>query len=209
MRLATPVYNKLEPLIKPINNISSNNNTKTVNDNNQALWMFLTRQMKRLVIYSVIIIAIIFLVFIFITPFINKYTVAPWSGIINTSVTLILLSPFIWAMAFKSKFSVQENLNSVNSNLNKIIVLTVTSLRYLLSLCVVYFIIDRYNDASFIITLGISLAYSALLAISSHIMMFYDKIEKHFIENLNNRQSQESFIIPEILQENFHFEKCW
>lgn len=38
-------------------------------------------------------------------------------------------------------------------------------------------------------------------------MNFYNRIETRFLENLNKRQSQDSFAIPEILQENFHLEK--
>ena len=38
-------------------------------------------------------------------------------------------------------------------------------------------------------------------------MKFYDRLERNFMDNLNKRQKQASFIIPEVLQENFHLEK--
>ena len=55
--------------------------------------------------------------------------------------------------------------------------------------------------------MGIAFAISLILAFSNGIMKFYERIEKNFMENLNKRQKQASFIIPEVLQQNFHLEK--
>ena len=52
-----------------------------------------------------------------------------------------------------------------------------------------------------------SLTYLLILRGLSPIMHWYERIEGRFLENMNKRQMQQSFVIPEVLQENFALEK--
>ena len=80
-------------------------------------------------------------------------------------------------------------------------------LRYIIAVAVITSILRHFISLNFFAAIGIAIGISLILAFSNGIMKFYDKLEKNFMDNLNKRQKQASFIIPDVLQENFHLEK--
>ena len=179
---------------------------------------FLARQFKNMVIYLAIIIAVILICF-FLGSFIMKYVPRPWSSAIATAVSMILVSPFLWAMGFKHSFvDTTHKLMEVNT-FNKTLIRMVFVLRFVVVAIFAYSVIQHFLNNLFWdklnigtpwyhwINIGFALVYTVLLRVMSPAMRFYKRIEESFMDNLNKRQQVQVFEIPEILQENCHLQK--
>ena len=179
---------------------------------------FLARQFKNIVIYSAIIIAVTLISF-FICSFIMKYVPRPWNSAISTLVSLVIVSPFLWAMGFKHTLAdTTHKLMEIN-RFNKGLVRFVFVLRFVLVWIAAYAVIQHFLNGLFWsrlnvglnvytwINIAFALIYTILLRIMSPAMRFYKRIEDRFMDNLNKRQSMQVFTIPEILQENCHLQK--
>ena len=179
---------------------------------------FLARQFKNIVIYVAIIIAVVLLGF-FLSSFIMKYVPRPWSAAISTALSLVLVSPFLWAMGFKHTLvDTTHKLMQVN-RFNKSLIRFVFVLRFVIVAVVAYSVIQHFLNELFWerldvgsplyhwINVGFALIFTVLLKALSPAMKFYKRIEERFMDNLNKRQSVQVFSIPEILQENCHLQK--
>ena len=179
---------------------------------------FLARQFKNIVIYLAIIIAVVFIAF-FASSFIMKYVGQPWSGAISTALSLVLLSPFLWAMGFKHTLVKTTHKLMDANKFNKTLILIVFILRFVIVGVISYFVIRHFLNGFFwprlgvgspwyqLINIGFALVFTVLLRVLSPAMKFYKRIEDRFTDNLNKRQSMQVFTIPEILQENCHLQK--
>ena len=179
---------------------------------------FLARQFKNMVIYLAIIIAVILFCF-FIGSFIMKYVPRPWSSAIATAVSLILVSPFLWAMGFKHTLVDTTHKLMEDSRFNKTLIRMVFVLRFVIVAIFAYSVIQHFLNNLFWerlnigspwyhwINIGFALIYTVLLRVLSPAMRFYKHIEERFMDNLNKRQQVQVFEIPEILQENCHLQK--
>jgi len=179
---------------------------------------FMARQLKNIVIYSAIIIAVVLISF-FICTFIMKYVPRPWGPAISTLVSMVLVSPFLWAMGFKHTLAhTTHKLMEVN-RFNKGLIRFVFILRFVLVAVAAYAVLQHFLNNLFwdklnigtpwyhFINIGFALVYTVLLRVMSPAMKFYKRIEENFMDNLNKRQRVQVFEIPEILQENCHLQK--
>ena len=172
-----------------------------------ALRDFMTRNLKRMVIYTAIVIAVFLICHAFIAPLFNRVLPPKWASLVNLLLTLILMTPFLWGMAFKHNIRYVTRKLQVPNRFNLFVVYVVYGIRYIIAVGIITYTILQYYHISFWLAFGIGVAVSLLLRFSSPFMMFYQRIEKRFLENLNKRQSMQMFVIPEILQENFHLAK--
>ncbi len=179
---------------------------------------FLARQFKNIVIYLAIIIAVILIGF-FASSFIMKYVPRPWSSAIGTALSLVLVSPFLWAMGFKHTLADTTHKLMEVSKFNKSLIRFVFVLRFVIVAVISYSVIQHFLNNLFWerlnvgspwyhwINIGFALVFTVLLRVLSPAMKFYKHIEDRFLDNLNKRQSMQVFTIPEILQENCHLQK--
>ena len=169
-------------------------------------------------VYSAIIIAVVLIGF-FIGTFIMKYVPRPWGPAISLLVSMVLVSPFLWAMGFKHTLAhTTEKLMDVN-RFNKGLIRFVFVLRFVLVWIAAYAVIQHFLNGLFWeklnigspwytwINIAFALIYTVLLRVLSPAMKFYKHIEERFMDNLNKRQQVQVFEIPEILQENCHLQK--
>lgn len=210
MRLADPLYNWLNPRIpekwrQAMTNYSQG--FKISEKTTLTFKTFVINQFKNMVIYGCIIFAIALIGFYFSGALVIRNIDGILGGVISIAITLVIVSPFIWAMAFKYKIS-RTNSKLITKNIfEKHIIAIIFVLRYLIAIFIISFIIRHFINLNIFVTIGIALGYSIILVFSNRIMRFYDNLERNFMENLNKRQKQASFIIPEVLQQNFHLEK--
>ena len=179
---------------------------------------FIVRQLKNLVIYLAIIIAVMLLCF-FLSSFILRYVPMPWNVAIAVAFSLILMSPFLWAMGFKHSLAKTTRKLMDKNRFNKTVILSVFILRFIVVLFVSYSVLRHFFTAEFWsvmkihaplfkwINFGFALVYTIMLRVLSPAMKFYKRIEARFMDNLNKRQQVQVFSIPEILQENCHLQK--
>lgn len=179
---------------------------------------FLRRQIKNMVIYVAITIAVMFISY-WICNIFMKYLRTPWNYAVSAAFTLVMLSPFLWSIGFKHTLAETTEKLMKKNRLNKAIVKAVFVLRIIVVwgfACNVlrHFLngafwthLDIYSSVYWWINLGFGLVYTLLLRIMSPAMNFSKRIEKRFLENLNHRQSAQVFTIPEVLQENCRLTK--
>ena len=211
MRLADPLYRWLNPKIperwkQAMSNYSEG--FKVSEDKTLTFKTFVINQFKNMVIYGCIIFAITLIAFSAIGPFIVKNMGGIWGDITATLISLALVSPFIWAMAFKYNISLTNKRLISKTTFESHVITIIFIIRYLVAIGLIMMIIHHYIAWNIFAIFGIAVAGSLILAFSNGIMKFYDRIEKRFMENLNKRQRQASFVIPEVLQHNFHLEKA-
>ena len=142
----------------------------------------------------------------------------PYSGVIVLAVLLLVLSPFIWALAFKRDLD-EETVKMVKENkANNRMVRILFALGFVIAWGFTARVFQHGLNDSFwqslniqmddlVIAVVASLAYLLILRGISPVMHWYERIEKRFLDNMNNRQTLHSFVVPEILQENFVLEK--
>ena len=221
IKLGIPTYNWVEKRIPPhlkerINNKEAG--LKVKSGKHVDMKSFLVKQLKTLVIYSAIVIALMLLCFS-ICSLAIKYIGTPWNYVISLIFTLVILSPFLWAVGFRySMTDLTNKLMKVN-RFNKMLIRVISIIRILLTWAVVYNVMRHYLNAAFWnewevgksvfvwLNVGFSLVFTLLLRLLSPAMNFYRRIEKRFLENLNHRQSNQVFTIPEVLQENCRLSK--
>ena len=211
MRLADPLYKWLNPKIperwkQAMTNYSEG--FKVSEDKTLTFKTFVINQFKNMVIYGCIIFAITLITFSAIGPFIVKNMGGLWGDITATLISLALVSPFIWAMAFKYNISLTNKRLISKTAFESHVITIIFIIRYLVAIGIIMMIIKHYIAMNIFAIFGIAVAGSLILAFSNGIMKFYDRLEKRFMENLNKRQKQASFVIPEVLQHNFHLEKA-
>ncbi|MBQ9474377.1 MAG: cation:proton antiporter [Bacteroidales bacterium] len=168
---------------------------------------FLRKQLWSILIYGAILGAIYLLSITLLKPLLNAKLPGFWGNLIGLSATLVLMSPFAWAMVVKnvSKERIRKLLKVYQYS--QAVVIPVLLLRYFIALLFVGITIGRYaNMASgFIVVLAIVIV--ALVLYSRRAIGFYQHIEKQFVSNFNQRQNQNSFKIPETLEQNFSMER--
>ena len=221
IKAAVPTYNWVSKRIpkswlERLEN--SNSGIKVKSGKNVNMGSFISRQFKNIVIYLVIIIAVTLICF-FLSSFVMKYVPRPWSSAICTAITLVIISPFLWAMGFKHTFvNTTHKLMEVN-RFNKTVILIIFILRFVIVGVFAYSVLQHFLNGLFwsklgigapwyhLINIGFALVFTILLKVLSPAMKFYRRIEDRFMDNLNKRQSMQVFAIPEILQENCHLQK--
>ena len=179
---------------------------------------FIGRQFKHIIIYIAIIIALIFICF-WAGSLIMIYVPSLWGNAIAVVITLVLVSPFLWAIGFRHTLVNTTHKLMEHSRFNKTLILSIFILRFIIVWAVATSVLRHFFNEAFWLRLGIgvhlgrwinvamALGYTLLLRVVSPAMKFYKRIEDSFLDNLNKRQSSQVFAIPEILQENCHLQK--
>ena len=191
---------------------------------------FFLLQLKNTVIYTAIIIALTWLCFYIDNHILVKYS-SILSHAINCAITILFVSPFLWAVAFNHK-SRETHAELINANkFNHTVVSVVYVIRYLIVTLVFFNILTHYflpqvpnihdnfresfginspdkliRRASFFMWLA-SLVLLGLLRLITPVMGFYNKIETWFLKNFNKREDLQAFNVPEVLQENFRLDE--
>ncbi len=179
---------------------------------------FVGRQFKHIVIYIAIVIAVLFICF-WIGAVVMEYVPGLWSNAISAAITLVLVSPFLWAIGFRHTLVKTTHKLMEHSKFNKTLILSIFIIRFIIVWVVATAVLRHFFNGAFWFHLGVgspyyrwinvamALGYTLLLRVLSPAMNFYKRIEDSFLDNLNKRQSSQVFAIPEILQENCHLQK--
>ncbi len=179
---------------------------------------FIGRQFKHIVIYIAIVVALLFICF-WIGSFIIEYVPNVWGNAISVAITMVLVSPFLWAIGFRHTLVNTTHKLMEHSRFNKTLILSIFILRFIIVWAVATSVLRHFFNEAFWLRLGVgvhlgrwinvamALGYTLLLRVVSPAMKFYKRIEDSFLDNLNKRQSSQVFSMPEICQENCHLQK--
>ena len=222
IKAALPTYRWLSGHFpeKWLNHLESNDRGIKVKSGKKVnMASFMGRQFKHIIINVAIVIAVLFICFWIGSEVVMKYVHGIGGIAISAAITLVLVSPFLWAIGFRHTLVKTTHKLMEYSRFNKTLILIIFILRFVIVWVGATAIMSHFFNAAFWSHLGIgspyfrfinvamALVYTFLLRVMSPAMKFYKRIEDNFQGNLNKRQSTQVFTIPEILQENCHLQK--
>ncbi|SIT89883.1 cation:proton antiporter [Pontibacter indicus] len=189
IRLSEPFYQSVERMLprkwkKRLNQYSSGARTiGTASD-----WKILLRSyMVNMAVSSVLLVAIVLLAENFLYPFMTEEVLpGTWGRVATVSIALILMLPFLWAMAvYHPQKEAQGRIWANRNYRSLIIVLEFT--RIGIAILVIGFLLNRVLSVE--VALIVSLLIIGLLVLfSKRIQNFYIRIENRFMSNLNARE---------------------
>lgn len=193
IKLSDPFSDYLEKVlperwINKLNRYSTD--TQSITETND--WKILLKSyLINFIIHSVILIAILFITERYLHPFITKNIVNGIKGnIISLTVSFILMSPFLWAFAFRrieKKAYTHLWLNKRYSR-GPLVVLEIS--RIILAVLYMGFLLNIFLNAvlSVVIALIFVVLFTAIF--SRKLQAFYHRLESRFLLNLNERENQ-------------------
>jgi CPA2 family monovalent cation:H+ antiporter-2 len=139
-----------------------------------------------IVVYSVLLLSIIFLVLRYVEPMLQQYQWGKW---LTVATGLLLMAPFLWALAVRrTQREAFGNLWLQNRFKGPLAMMEV--LRIGLALFFLGFLVDRL--LSTVYAMFIASGTVIILALfSKKIQAFYNRIETRFIANLNQKEDME------------------
>ncbi len=221
IKAANPTYRWVSTHVsdKWLNHLeNSDRGIKVKSGKKVSMASFIGRQLKYIVIYIAIVIALIFICF-WVGSLVMIYVPGLWGNAIAAAITLALLSPFLWAIGFRHTLVGTTHKLMEQSRFNKTAILLIFILRFFIVWVVSTSVLRHFFNEAFWLHLGIgapyfrllniamALGFTIMLRVLSPAMKFYKRIENNFLDNLNKRQQVQVFEIPEILQENCHLQK--
>jgi CPA2 family monovalent cation:H+ antiporter-2 len=179
----------------------------------EGLHRFVRRQLTSILIYGVILAALSLLSLGLLKPLMNSIFVNDentptfWGNLIGCVTTLSVMAPFLWAMIAKNTYKEDiKNMWQHNGSTQGVLI-SFMLLRGFIALVAVGFVISRYIHLAVGLLLVLTLILTVVMPLSKRAVNFYRRIEDRFVENLNSRQAQQSFIVPKELERNFTMER--
>ncbi len=191
---------------------------KSTNGEEMTMKAYLLSQLKNLVLYASIIIALMLICFS-LCKVVENYVPQPISGLVSLVVSLVIISPFLWAVAFKHSMRNITGKLMADSGFNRNSIHLIFILRIIIVWGVAANIINHFLNVGFwssmglhnmpyhLIALGLAVVYVVVLRVITPVMHWYERIESKFLENMNKRDTLHSFVLPEVLQDNFTLDK--
>lgn len=193
IRLADPLYRSIESVlpaswIKSLN--TYNSSAQTINTTSD--WKLVLRSyFLNLVIYSVLIIAIVLLAAKYLAPFITGQVVAgTWGDILMAATTLLLMAPFLWALAMHRPEKEAQGRIWANKNYRGLIIVLEFA-RLGVVVLFIGFLLNQFFAIQVVIIVTI-LIVALLVVFSNRIQALYIRIENRFLTNLNAREISEA-----------------
>jgi CPA2 family monovalent cation:H+ antiporter-2 len=189
IQLAEPLYKSVERVLparwqKSLNEYSSGAQTiSTASD-----WKLVLRSyIINLVIHSVILVAIILLAGKYLNPILTENVIdGMWGGIVTAAITLVLMAPFLWALAVYHPQKEAQGRIWANRNYRSLIIV-MEFIRIGVAILFIGFLLSRVLSVGVAIVAGLAII-ALLIAFSKKIQNFYIRIENRFMSNLNARE---------------------
>ncbi len=212
---ALPFYNWLEPKIPAglkhrLEQYSEHANRD--GGNKATMRIFLRKQLTNIFIHGVILGVMALLSSSLLLPLLDDLfdkTGIPqiWSRLTGMLVTLILMTPFLWAVAVKnvSKERIKKMFETWHHS--QVVVIPLLILRYFVALFFVGLVVGRYVNIAVGLLMVIAVIVMLAVLYSRRANGFYAQIEDRFFSNFNQRQAQNSFHIPTAMEDEFAMER--
>ncbi len=198
IRLATPVYNALEPrlpskIIRSLNHLSMSRPNTT----ERSQWHQLLLQMAvNTIVYGILSLAVIALMFMIFRPFLDRLLPSyltifslhlPLTRIITGLLTVVLCSPFLRAMVMKKNRSEEWKTLWAESNRNHLPLLFTVLVRGVIAASFVFYVCQHlfHFAPAVVITLGVVAV--VLMVMSRGVKHRSILLERLFINNLRSR----------------------
>ena len=189
IRLADPAYGWVEHHLpeKWLTAIDRYSQSRTEIKPHKAVWKeALAQYLWRVVLYSAIIVAIILISKSWFIPLMLDI-LPDWGRAIAAVVTLVAMSPFLWALMVKEvNMSLIRKLGEGRANRVPLTLMIV--FRILLALFFVIYYLSSVHSQRTGVLLGLGIFIVVLILLSKRIQKQFMRIETIFMDNLNERE---------------------
>lgn len=185
VKWSTPFSNFLEKKlprkwVKNIERYSANAQAiKSVSNWQVVIRAYLTQ----IIIHSTIIVAIITLSTRYLLPIVEN---SRFGNILAALITLVVLSPFLWALSLR-RVAVKEVQLLFEERKYRGPIIVMIFMRMLLTLFFIGFFLNNFFSPGFAL-IALIVAIGAYLFFPKQLHAFYNRIEAHFLKNLNDRE---------------------
>jgi len=191
VKMSQPAYDIVEKHLPAKLGFLIDRYSKQVTDSSETkrLWRdILSRYVWRIVLYSVVLLAIILISKQFLFPLCKHY-LGDWGRLSATAITFACMLPFLFALSFSSTKPDEKMKLHASASFYDVPLVAMKIIRYLVTLFfIVYLMTIAYNS---LIAWIAGVVFFALIIIfaSSKLMSRYGNMEKKFIDNLNIREN--------------------
>lgn len=191
VKMSQPAYGIVERHLPDRLRFLIDRYSKQVSDSSETkrLWKdILARYVWRIVLYSVVLLAIILSSRQLLFPLCREY-LGEWWRLVATAITFVCMLPFLFALSFSSTKPDEKMKLHASASFYDVPLVAMKIIRYLVSLFfIVYMMTIAYN--SMIAWLAGLICFTLIIIFaSSKLMSRYGRIEKKFIDNLNIREN--------------------
>ena len=191
VKMSQPAYDIVEKHLPAKLGFLIDRYSKQVTDSSETkrLWRdILSRYVWRIVLYSVVLLAIILMSKQFLFPLCKQY-LGDLGRLSATAITFACMLPFLFALSFSSTKPDEKMKLHASASFYDVPLVAMKIIRYLVTLFfIVYLMTIAYNS---LIAWIAGVVFFALIIIfaSSKLMSRYGNMEKKFIDNLNIREN--------------------
>lgn len=166
--------------------------------NHESDWRRLVKgQVTRMLMYTVLLIAIILLSQKVITPFFAARIPGVWGAVVSGAITLLLMAPFLVALISR-KTNNPELFDKLWSDdrYSKARMMFLLVMRIFIAIAAVTFVLVQLFALSYLSGVAIALAIIAVILLFRKDLNRYLRIEARFFTNLNEREQAEKERYP-------------
>lgn len=196
IRMSYPAYKMVERHLPPklhflIDRYSGEIAESSGNSTRRAWAAMLRRYLWRIMLYSIILIAISLISSGYLRPVIEEI-IPSWSRLITTAVTLIVMSPFLLALLLPPPMNTDDQSSHLPAGKLKLPRIVLMLFRLLLALgFIVYTIAGAYSLKVGILA-GVTFLLLLILMMGRKLYSRLRQIETKFLDNLNERDLRRS-----------------
>lgn len=194
IKLANPFYKFIEPRLPEKLQFLIERYTKQTSDASETrkLWKdILKRYLWRIVLYSVILLAIIIVSKLVLYPFMDR-VMGRFGHLLTIIITLVVMSPFLVALSFSSLKQDEKMKLHSSASFYDVPLVAMRIVRYIIALFFIVYFFGQYFRASVAWLIGIGVFSLILIFASTRLFKRYKRMEKHFFDNLNIRENMRS-----------------
>ncbi|MBD5359700.1 MAG: sodium:proton antiporter [Bacteroides sp.] len=191
IKCADPVYNIVERhLPKRLQWLVDRYSESTANTSEvRALWTsVLKRYAWRVVLYSVVLVAIALVFRLYVHPLVSNFLPGFWGRLLCCVLTLVAMAPFLLGLTFpSSKRWERERLVKANAHFDAPLV-CMTVFRLLICMGFVVYVISMHFGLGLGMLFGITGVVLWIIFASRNLRHRLSRIENKFLNNLNERE---------------------
>ncbi|MCL1934403.1 MAG: cation:proton antiporter [Candidatus Azobacteroides sp.] len=188
MKLANPTYFFLERTLPQTWQDFLNKGSSAHPVNEQNLWKKLLKEMTTMVLINYFICIIIVYLALFEVPFVHELLPGVKGNLLVSIVVIILLAPFMRSIIIKKDRSEEfRQLWSDNKNNRGPLVFTIL-IRVLMCAGLIMFVLFKLFHTHFVIAFTLAIICLMAFVASSHLKAHSILIERHFKENLHEKE---------------------
>lgn len=194
IKMADPAYRFIEPRLPASLQFLIERYTKQTVDASETkkLWRdILKRYVWRILLYSVILIAIIMTSKIMLYPMMDSL-LGKFGHIVSTLITLAVMAPFLVALSFSNLKSTEKMKLHSSASFYDVPLVAMRIVRYIIALFFLVYFFGQYYPATIAWFIGIGCFVLILVFASTRLFKRYKRMEKRFMDNLNIRENTRS-----------------